>query len=544
MADIVIAEFMDARAVESLRGDFDVHYDPALHHDAAQIARLLAPARALIVRNRTRVDAGLLAAGPRLVAVGRLGVGLDNIDLDACAARAIEVHPATGANVVAVAEYVIAAALMMLRGAFHATGRVLAGEWPREALVGREASGRTLGIVGYGAIGRAVAVRARALGMELAAFDPLLRADHPAWRTAEARRFDDLHGMLAASDVVTLHVPLNAATRHLVGATAIAAMKRGACIINTARGGVLDESALAEALVSGRLGAAALDVFEDEPLSASSPLAEIPNLYLSPHIAGITEESNARTGGLVASRIRSALEPVPDPQEGRCAMHTIAGPMPANENRGRTRRRERDGGTFAMRRSFALARFLSATRDALATRTRVGTPSGDAASRVFDALDTSVGVTGPGASQPPPAYRHLATALGRARAVPEIAAVAEAFAALEPELRWSRRAGSEAHGTVFHDGHANAVIVGPTGLEQRSDVLIGMSLVAPDVRYVDHRHPPEEVYLVMSDGDWYREGDGWHTPGVGGILYNPANVVHAMRSGPQALLALWLLPTG
>ena len=237
----------------------------------------------------------------------RLGVGLDNIDLDACAGRAVAVHPATGANVVAVAEYVIAATLMMLRGAYHATERVLAGEWPRTVLIGRETSGKTIGIVGFGAIGRAVAQRATALGMDVAACDPMLPPGDPAWSTPGVRRFDDLDAMLGASDVVTLHVPLTGTTRHLVGADAIAAMKHGACIVNTARGRVLDETAMAEALASGRLGAAALDVFEDEPLPAHSPLAGVPNLYLTPHIAGLTEEANVRTGELVASRIRSAL---------------------------------------------------------------------------------------------------------------------------------------------------------------------------------------------------------------------------------------------
>ena len=307
MTDIVITEFMDEPAVDSLRADFDVRYDPDLHGDAAAIAGLIGPARALIVRNRTRVDAALLAAGPRLVAVGRLGVGLDNIDLDACAERGVSVHPATGANVVAVAEYVIAATLLMLRGAYHSTARVLAGEWPRNALIGREASGKTLGIVGFGAIGRAVAQRAVALGIDVAAFDPVLPPDESAWRTSCVRRFDDLRAMLGTCDVLTLHVPLTDDTRHLVAAGEIAAMKRGACIVNTARGGVLDEAAMAEALASGQLGAAALDVFEDEPLPADSPLAGVPNLYLTPHIAGLTEEANARTGELIASRIRSAL---------------------------------------------------------------------------------------------------------------------------------------------------------------------------------------------------------------------------------------------
>ena len=307
MVDVVITEFMDEPAVDSLRADFDVHYDPDLHGDAAGIANRLGPARALIVRNRTRVDGALLATGPRLVAVGRLGVGLDNIDLDACARHGVSVHPATGANVVAVAEYVIAATLMMLRGAYHCTERVLAGDWPRTALVGREASGKTLGIIGFGAIGRAVAQRATALEIGVAAFDPMLTPGDPAWNAPGVRRFDDLGAMLGACDVVTLHVPLTGATRHLVSAAEIAAMKPGAFIVNTARGAVLDEAAMAEALASGRLGAAALDVFEDEPLPAHSRLAGIPNLYLTPHIAGLTEEANTRTGELIASLIRRAL---------------------------------------------------------------------------------------------------------------------------------------------------------------------------------------------------------------------------------------------
>ena len=307
MTDILITEFMDTPAVDSLRAEFEVHYDPDLHHDAAGIADRLGCARALIVRNRTRVDRGLLAAGPRLVAVGRLGVGLDNIDLDACAERGVSVHPATGANVIAVAEYVIAAMLMMLRGAYHTTDRVLAGGWPRTELTGREASGKTLGIVGFGAIGRAVALRAAALGVEVAACDPGLAPDDPAWSAPGVRRFDELAAMLAECDVVTLHVPLTGATRHLVGAAEIEAMKPGAGIVNTARGGVLDEAALAQALGSGRLGAAVLDVFEDEPLPAGSPLVGVPNLYLTPHIAGLTEEANARTGTLVASLVRRAL---------------------------------------------------------------------------------------------------------------------------------------------------------------------------------------------------------------------------------------------
>ena len=201
--------------------------------------------------------------------------------------------------------------------------------------------------------------------------------------------------------------------------------------------------------------------------------------------------------------------------------------------------------SLGVERSEALSRLLGAVRDALSARSVPGTPASGAAEQVLEALSRGTGEPGSlGGAEAPPAYRHLDAALERARGAPEVTALAEALGALEPELAWVRRAGSEAPGAVFHDGHANSIIVGPAGLERRRDVLIGVSLVAPGVRYVDHWHPPEEVYVVMSGGEWYREGDGWHSPGVGGIVYNPPNVVHAMRAGAEALLAVWLLPTG
>ena len=198
-----------------------------------------------------------------------------------------------------------------------------------------------------------------------------------------------------------------------------------------------------------------------------------------------------------------------------------------------------------MKRLEALDRVLDAARDFLEDRVEAGAPPGAAARRVFDSLAGSAGDIATGESTaPPPACRHLPSALERARASPETAPLARAFATLEPALQWVRRPGAEAHGAAFHDGHANAWLVGPAGHERRSDVLVGMSLVAPGVRYIDHRHPPEELYIVMSEGEWYREDLGWHTPGVGGIVYNPSNVVHAMRAASEPLLALWLLPVG
>jgi len=304
---IVITEFMDDAAVAALRADFDVRYEPDLVDRRNALLAALPQADALIVRNRTRVDAALLAAGPRLRAVGRLGVGLDNIDVPACQARGIAVLPATGANARAVAEYVIAAALMLLRGAYHSSAQVAAGAWPRTGLShGLEAESRTLGIVGFGGIGRLAARLAQGLGMRVAAHDPMLPADDPAWRETGVEPLP-LDALLARADVLTLHIPLTDATRNLMNAERLAAMKPGAVLINTARGGIVDEAALARALRAGQLRGAAIDVFQDEPLPAGGPLADAPNLVLTPHIAGLTEESNTRVSGMVAQRVAQAL---------------------------------------------------------------------------------------------------------------------------------------------------------------------------------------------------------------------------------------------
>ncbi len=305
MTRIVVSEFMDLPAVESLRGAFDVDYAPELVDDRAGLLARVAGADALIVRNRTRVDREVLAAAPRLRAVGRLGVGLDNIDVAACDAAGIAVYPATGANSLAVAEYVVATAMVLLRGAYLSSSEVAAGQWPRARMSqGREASGKTLGLVGFGGIGRMTAKLAQGLGMRVLAHDPMLPPDAPAWSEAGVGR-RELDALFGEVDVLSLHVPLTESTRGLVDAARLARMKPDAILVNTARGGVVDETALAAALRNGKLGGAALDVFDDEPLRAGSPLAGAPNLILTPHIGGVTRESNERVSSLIAERIRA-----------------------------------------------------------------------------------------------------------------------------------------------------------------------------------------------------------------------------------------------
>ncbi len=306
MAEIVVSEFMEEGAVADLAAAFSLLYDPGLADRPEELRRRLGEARALIVRNRTRVDRALLAAAPRLRVIGRLGVGLDNIDLEGCREHGVVVRPAAGANAGAVAEYVIGTALLLLRDLAGATARLLAGEWPREAFVGRELAGKTLGLLGYGRIARAVARRAAALEMPIAAHDPHIAPEDPAWRGVQRLPLEEL---LATADILSLHLPLTPETRGLLDARRLARMKQGAVLIDTARGGILDEAALVRALRAGRLAGAALDVFEEEPLSAETAarFRGLPNLILTPHIAGVTVESNRRVSQVTADNVRRLL---------------------------------------------------------------------------------------------------------------------------------------------------------------------------------------------------------------------------------------------
>jgi (S)-sulfolactate dehydrogenase len=310
MREILITEFMDADAVASLARRFAVRYEPQLVAERERLLGALSDASALIVRNRTRVDSDLLAAASSLRVVGRLGVGLDNIDTSACAARGIEVIPATGANAESVAEYMLLAAGLLLRRTFFATDEVGRGEWPRPKYSdGTELAGKLLGLVGFGSIGQVTGRKARALGLRVAAHDPLLAPEASAWRETGTQPLA-LDELVAQSDIVSLHLPLDASTRNLFDRARLERMKPGAILVNTARGGIVDEAALAELVRAGRIGGAAIDVFAEEPLPAHSPLAGVPNILLTPHVAGVTRESNQRVSAMVAERVAAALSKV------------------------------------------------------------------------------------------------------------------------------------------------------------------------------------------------------------------------------------------
>ncbi len=307
MARIVITEFMDERAVAQLRATHDVLYDPKLVDDGPRLLSESATADVIVVRNRTQVRGALLAALQRCKVVGRLGVGLDNIDVPGCEQRGMQVIPATGANALSVAEYVVGTAMLLLRGAYQATGAVADGKWPRNALSnGREIAGKTLGLVGFGSIGQLTAKLGQGLGMQVVAFDAMMDSDHPAFASGGVR-CGGLDEVIAMSDVVSLHVPLVDSTRGLFNASRIAAMKQGSVLINTARGGIVDEVALAASLKAGHLGGAAIDVFDVEPVPVAAHFQGCPNLVLTPHIAGVSAESNERVSFLIAAKVLEAL---------------------------------------------------------------------------------------------------------------------------------------------------------------------------------------------------------------------------------------------
>jgi phosphoglycerate dehydrogenase-like enzyme len=299
---ILVAEELDPRGLELLEGGgYPFCYEPNLWRAPEALRQALAGATALIVRNRIRVDGALLEAAPRLRVVGRLGTGLDNVDQEALGARGVALVHAPGANAPGVAEYVLAALFHLARG----LPRAAQGE-DRLALGGFELAGKTLGLVGLGEVGLRVAHRAKTLGMRVVGYDPLRRPWEAALEVAGVE-FLPLEEVLAEAQFLSLHAPLTPETRGLVGREVLARMRPGAYLINTARGELVDHHALYEALRSGHLAGAVLDVTDPEPLPPDHPLRELENCLLTPHIAGLTRESQARVGERVVRGILEVL---------------------------------------------------------------------------------------------------------------------------------------------------------------------------------------------------------------------------------------------
>lgn len=272
--------------------------------DAAALEAALPRAHALLVRSETKVTEAMLEHAPELKVIGRAGIGVDNIDVPAATRRGIAVLNAPGANTVSAAEHTFALLLALLRHVADAAATMRAGKWDRKAFEGRELRGKTLGVVGLGRIGQHIATVARAFGMRIVAHDPFLPEARAAELGVELLPLDD---MLRIADVVTLHLPLTDETRGLLDARRLKLLPKGAVLVNAARGGLVDEAALVEALTDGTLAGAALDVYSKEPLPADHPLRRAPHVVLTPHLAASTAEAQARVSKEISAAVRDAL---------------------------------------------------------------------------------------------------------------------------------------------------------------------------------------------------------------------------------------------
>ncbi len=303
MTRVLIADPIARAGVEILQEHADVVVDDKITTDALLIA--VPDYHALIVRSRTKVIAPIIEAGTRLRVIGRAGVGLDNIDIETAQRRGIVVVNSPTSTSASVAEHTIGLMFALARLIPHADASLKRGEWLKNKLLGVELSGKTLGIIGLGNIGAPVAQRARGLGMRVLAWTPRWR--RPRAEKAGARLAASLAELLAQSDFISLHLPLTPETRGLIGAAEIAKMKPSARLVNTARGGIVDELALLAALDQNQIAGAALDVFETEP-PPNHALLQHPRVVVTPHIGAMTEEAQARAAVEVAEQVVKILK--------------------------------------------------------------------------------------------------------------------------------------------------------------------------------------------------------------------------------------------
>lgn len=311
---ILVAERIAPEGLELLASSHTA--DVRLDLSREELLAALPDYDALMVRSQVQVDADAIAAGSRLVVIGRAGVGVDNVDLEAATRAGVTVVNAPTGNTVAAAEHTLALMLAVARRIAAADASLRRGEWKRAAFTGVELRGRTLGILGLGKIGMAVADRARALEMEVVGHDPLVTDEVAAHHGVTLLERDQV---LARAEVLTVHVPGGRATRNLIGAAELALLPQGAIVLNVARGGVVDEAALAEALRIGRLGGAGVDVFIAEP-PRESPLLGAPNTVLTPHLGASTTEAQVRVAVEAAQQVLDVLD-------GRPARYAVNAPL-------------------------------------------------------------------------------------------------------------------------------------------------------------------------------------------------------------------------
>ena len=330
---VLVAEELSPAGLAQLESGFDIRYADGA--DRASLLPALADAEAVIIRSATRIDAEAIAHAPRLRVIARAGVGLDNVDVDAATKAGVMVVNAPTSNIVSAAEHAVALLLSLARNVPQAMASLQAGQWKRAAYTGIELQDKVVGLLGLGRIGMLVAQRLASFGMTVIAYDPYVAAARAA---AVGVRLASIDELLAEADFISIHLPKNAETTGLIGDAELRKVRPGVRIINAARGGIVDEAALADALADGRVAGAALDVYAREPCT-DSPLFQLANVVVTPHLAASTHEAQEKAGTQVARSVRLALagEFVPDAVnvQGGAVAEEIKPGLPLAEKLGR-----------------------------------------------------------------------------------------------------------------------------------------------------------------------------------------------------------------
>jgi len=300
---ILITEFMESKSVETLQNNFDVIIDQDLSKNHNKLKKIINNFDVLIVRNKTQVNQEVLKNASNLKFVGRLGVGLDNIDTDYCKSNNIHVQPATGMNADSVAEYVINNSLSLLKNIPLMHQETLIGNWPRTSIISRELQGKTIGLLGFGLIAKKVSVLAKTFNAHIIAYDPYVEQNAG---NAFDTKLLDINDIFKLSDIISIHLPLTETTKNLLNYEAFKKMLKKPIIINSSRGSIVNEDDLLKAYDEKLISGFALDVYSSEPVQKSflNKINKNINCVLTPHVAGVTEESNSRVSDFIANAVK------------------------------------------------------------------------------------------------------------------------------------------------------------------------------------------------------------------------------------------------
>ncbi len=302
MTKILITEFINQNSLDNLKKKFDLKYDEELYKNKLELENIIHDYEGLIVRNKTQVNSDVLKKAKELKFIGRLGVGLDNIDTEYCKNKNIHVQPATGMNAESVAEYVVSSSMSLIKKIpiFH--NGTIKGEWPRTSIKSKEINQKFLGLIGFGTIGKKVAEYCSKNGLKILAYDPYIKE---IINEKIYAKLSSLNEIYEKSDIISIHLPLTNETKNIINKSSFLQMKNKPIIINTSRGGIINESDLIDAYYENIISGFALDVFENEPIESEfySKIKPGMNCILTPHISGVTTESNIRVSDFIVKKI-------------------------------------------------------------------------------------------------------------------------------------------------------------------------------------------------------------------------------------------------